>query len=135
MHGVMLLQVAMMQEYLGKVVPPVLSSLVDQDARVRYYACEALYNIAKVARDDFMPHFPDTFDALFRLCADNDSAVHQATTFLDNLMKVSNCRVRVAMHRSASMAGADSTGCDSTTQQQDMQFGFNAEYVCSPTAA
>ncbi|KAK9805928.1 hypothetical protein WJX73_005859 [Symbiochloris irregularis] len=75
------------QEYLGKVVPPVLSSLVDQDARVRYYACEALYNIAKVARDDFMPHFPDTFDALFRLCADNDSAVHQATTFLDNLMK------------------------------------------------
>lgn len=78
----------MMQEYLGKVVPPVLSSLVDQDARVRYYACEALYNIAKVARDDFMPQFPDTFDALFRLCADNDSAVHQATTFLDNLMKV-----------------------------------------------
>ena len=77
-----------MQEYLGKVVPPVLHSLVDQDARVRYYACEALYNIAKVARDDFMPHFPDTFDALFRLCADIDSAVHQATTFLDNLMKV-----------------------------------------------
>ena len=82
----------MMQEYLGKVVPPVLSSLVDQDARVRYYACEALYNIAKVARDDFMPHFPDTFDALFRLCADIDSAVHQATTFLDNLMKARHCR-------------------------------------------
>ena len=82
----------MMQEYLGKVVPPVLSSMIDQDARVRYYACEALYNIAKVARDDFMPHFPDTFEALFRLCADVDSAVHQATTFLDNLMKVSYIR-------------------------------------------
>lgn len=75
------------------MVPPVLHSLVDQDARVRYYACEALYNIAKVARDDFMPHFPDTFDALFRLCADHDSAVHQATTFLDNLMKASFYRL------------------------------------------
>ena len=35
-------------DYLGLVVPPVLNSLVDADAHVRYYACEALYNIAKV---------------------------------------------------------------------------------------
>lgn len=56
---------------------------------MRYYALEALYNIAKVTREDFMPFFTDTFDALFRLCGDMDSAVHQATTFLDNLMKVS----------------------------------------------
>ena len=35
-------------DYLAMVVPPVLNSLVDADARVRYYACEALYNIAKV---------------------------------------------------------------------------------------
>ena len=34
-------------DYLAMVVPPVLNSLVDADARVRYYACEALYNIAK----------------------------------------------------------------------------------------
>ena len=78
----------MMQNYLDSVVPPVLHSLVDPDARVRYYACEALYNIAKVAREDFMPHFLDTFEALFRLCADADQAVHQATSFLDNLLKV-----------------------------------------------
>lgn len=31
-----------------QIVPPVLSSFQDQDSRVRYYACEALYNIAKV---------------------------------------------------------------------------------------
>ena len=36
-----------------------------------------------------MPHFLDTFDALFKLCADVDQAVHQATTFLDNLLKAS----------------------------------------------
>ena len=27
-------------EYLAKIVPPVLSSFTDQDHRVRYYACE-----------------------------------------------------------------------------------------------
>lgn len=30
---------------------PVLNSFSDQDSRVRYYACEALYNIAKVRFD------------------------------------------------------------------------------------
>lgn len=34
--------------HLRQIVPPVLASFTDQDARVRYYACEALYNIAKV---------------------------------------------------------------------------------------
>lgn len=32
-----------------QIVPPVLDSFSDQDSRVRYYACEALYNIAKVS--------------------------------------------------------------------------------------
>lgn len=32
-----------------QIVPPVLNSFLDQDSRVRYYACEALYNIAKVS--------------------------------------------------------------------------------------
>ena len=36
--------------HLRQIVPPVLASFTDQDARVRYYACEALYNIAKVLR-------------------------------------------------------------------------------------
>ena len=36
------------ENYLRQIVPPVLASFTDQDSRVRYYACEALYNIAKV---------------------------------------------------------------------------------------
>jgi vacuole morphology and inheritance protein 14 len=36
-------------QHLEQIVPPVLSSFMDQDSRVRYYACEALYNIAKVS--------------------------------------------------------------------------------------
>jgi hypothetical protein len=31
-----------------QIVKPVLGAFGDQDSRVRYYACEALYNIAKV---------------------------------------------------------------------------------------
>ena len=76
-------------DHLATVVPAVLNSLVDADARVRYYACEALYNIAKMSREEFLePHFNSTFDALFRLVADPDTAVNQACTFLDSLMKV-----------------------------------------------
>ncbi|EXF77227.1 hypothetical protein CFIO01_04032 [Colletotrichum fioriniae PJ7] len=37
--------------YLEKIVPPVLACFTDQDARVRYYACEAMYNIAKLGAD------------------------------------------------------------------------------------
>lgn len=59
-----------------------------QDSRVRYYACEALYNVAKVAREGFITFFNDVFDALFRLCADSEPNVQNAAQFLDNLVKV-----------------------------------------------
>ena len=63
-----------------KIVPPVLQSFIDQDSRVRYYACEALYNIAKVARGGIIPFFNDVFDALCKLSADSDPNV-QARDF------------------------------------------------------
>ena len=75
-----------------------------QDARVRYYALEALFNIAKVTREGFMPFFADTFEALFRLSADMDSAVHQATTYLDNLLKVGLIFMRSSHHDSPKKA-------------------------------
>ena len=56
-------------------MPPVLQSFIDQDSRVRYYACEALYNIAKVARGGIIPFFTDVFDALCKLSADSDPNV------------------------------------------------------------
>lgn len=54
---------------------------------MRYYACEALYNIAKVAREPFIIFFNEVFDAMFRLCADPESNVQNAVQFLDNLVK------------------------------------------------
>eukprot|EP00197_Chlamydomonas_leiostraca_P006683 CAMPEP_0202873426 /NCGR_PEP_ID=MMETSP1391-20130828/23249_1 /ASSEMBLY_ACC=CAM_ASM_000867 /TAXON_ID=1034604 /ORGANISM="Chlamydomonas leiostraca, Strain SAG 11-49" /LENGTH=390 /DNA_ID=CAMNT_0049554645 /DNA_START=42 /DNA_END=1210 /DNA_ORIENTATION=+ len=74
-------------EQLRLIVPPVLASFKDTDARVRYYACEALYNVAKVARESFLLFFNDVFEALFKLCADPEPNVQNAVTFLDNLVK------------------------------------------------
>lgn len=53
--------------YLDVIVPPVLACFTDQDARVRYYACESMYNIAKVAKGEVLPYFNDIFDALCKV--------------------------------------------------------------------
>jgi vacuole morphology and inheritance protein 14 len=53
--------------YLAEIVPPVLACFTDQDARVRYYACEAMYNIAKVAKGEILLFFNDIFDALCKV--------------------------------------------------------------------
>ncbi|XP_010554404.1 PREDICTED: protein VAC14 homolog [Tarenaya hassleriana] len=74
-------------QYLEQIVPPVINSFSDQDSRVRYYACEALYNIAKVVRGDFIIFFNDIFDALCKLSADSDANVQSAAHLLDRLVK------------------------------------------------
>ncbi|XP_025690883.1 protein VAC14 homolog isoform X2 [Arachis hypogaea] len=74
-------------QHLEQIVPPVLNSFSDQDSRVRYYACEALYNIAKVVRGDFIVFFNQIFDALCKLSADSDANVQSAAHLLDRLVK------------------------------------------------
>lgn len=44
-----------------------LACFSDQDARVRYYACESMYNIAKVAKGEVLLFFNDIFDALCKV--------------------------------------------------------------------
>ncbi|KAI3497812.1 hypothetical protein L1887_33363 [Cichorium endivia] len=70
-----------------QIIPPVINSFSDQDSRVRYYACEALYNIAKVVRGEFIVHFNKIFDALCKLSADSDPNVQSAAHLLDRLVK------------------------------------------------
>ncbi|KAH9509518.1 PtdIns(3,5)P(2) sythesis regulation factor [Bulinus truncatus] len=50
--------------YINNLVRPVVVCFHDGDSRVQYYACEALYNIVKVARGAVLPHFNDIFDGL-----------------------------------------------------------------------
>lgn len=73
--------------YLSSLVPPVLSCFSDQDSRVRYYGCEALYNIAKVARGSILPFFNEIFDGLSKLAADPDPNVKNGAELLDRLIK------------------------------------------------
>ena len=37
--------------YTEDLIMPILTCLSDADSRVRYYACESLYNVVKVAMD------------------------------------------------------------------------------------
>lgn len=53
--------------HLNEIVPPVLACFTDQDARVRYYACEAMYNISKVAKGEVLVYFNLIFDALCKV--------------------------------------------------------------------
>ncbi|MCJ1309995.1 hypothetical protein MMC25_003656 [Agyrium rufum] len=73
--------------YLKQIVPPVLACFTDQDARVRYYACESMYNIAKVAKGEILLFFNDVFDALCKLAADSELSVKNGAELLDRLVK------------------------------------------------
>ncbi|KAK2708677.1 protein VAC14 homolog [Artemia franciscana] len=73
--------------YVNDLVNPVISCFVDPDSRVRYYSCEALYNIVKVARESILPHFNDVFDALCKLVADTDTTVKSGAEALDRLIQ------------------------------------------------
>ena len=53
--------------YASELVKPVLTCFADADSRVRYYGCEALYNIVKVARGAVLPFFNEIFDGLSRV--------------------------------------------------------------------
>ncbi|OEL29958.1 Protein VAC14-like protein [Dichanthelium oligosanthes] len=78
-----------------QTMPVVLNSFLDKDSRVRYYACEALYNIAKVVRGDLIIYFnkifvldsvpdidmlgflPDFLDGLFNMLSDSSHEIRQ----------------------------------------------------------
>lgn len=57
--------------YLKELIEPVLTCFNDADSRLRYYACEALYNIVKVARGAVLPHFNVLFDGLSKVTSDS----------------------------------------------------------------
>mmetsp|Transcript_1541 Transcript_1541/g.4218 ORF Transcript_1541/g.4218 Transcript_1541/m.4218 type:complete len:345 (+) Transcript_1541:54-1088(+) len=81
------LEAANIQTHLDLLVPPILKCFSDPESRVRYYACESLYNVAKVARHDVLKYFNDIFDGLCKLFADVDVEVKNGAQYLDRLIK------------------------------------------------
>lgn len=73
--------------HLSTLVPPILSCFQDHDSRVRYYACESMYNIAKVARSQILLYFNEIFDALTKLSVDVELSVKNGAELLDRLIK------------------------------------------------
>ncbi|KAK6463420.1 vacuolar protein 14 C-terminal Fig4p binding-domain-containing protein [Scheffersomyces coipomensis] len=73
--------------FLDAIIKPIFSTFRDTDGRVRYYACESLYNIAKIARGEILLYFNEVFDILCILVTDNESAVKNAADILDRLVK------------------------------------------------
>ncbi len=50
--------------YADNLVLPLLQTLRDGDARVRYFTCESLYNIMKVLQAHILIYVNELFDAL-----------------------------------------------------------------------
>ncbi|XP_035717197.1 protein VAC14 homolog [Vespa mandarinia] len=74
-------------QYIEDLIHPIIACFSDSDLRVRYYACESLYNVVKVARGAVLPQFTDIFAALSKLACDSEQNIKSATELLDRLMK------------------------------------------------
>ncbi|CAA9995332.1 unnamed protein product [Nesidiocoris tenuis] len=74
-------------EYTESLIRPILTNFSDNDSKVRYSACEALFNVVKVTRGAVLPYFSEIFTVLSRLAADQDQGVKTASEHLDRLLK------------------------------------------------
>jgi vacuole morphology and inheritance protein 14 len=74
-------------EYLDFILPSILMLLADHDYRVRYYACESLYNIVKVARESSLKFLNRMYDGLCLLYSDIDADVRNGAHVLDKVMR------------------------------------------------
>lgn len=74
--------------YIEELLRPILTCLTDTDSRVRYYACESLYNILKVSKHLIVPIFNDIFCSMGMVVTDLDQNVRTAAELLDRLLKV-----------------------------------------------
>ncbi|PFH32854.1 HEAT repeat-containing protein [Besnoitia besnoiti] len=73
--------------FLPLMLPPLLRAFSDPEARVRYYACEALYNVLKVAQTSALTFLNDIFDGVCKLYGDVDLDVRGGILFVDRLLK------------------------------------------------
>lgn len=71
--------------YLDKLLPPVLHCFDDPESRVRYYACESLYNIAKVARGHILAYFNKIFDGLCKVRSFARSCTRRSLLVVDGI--------------------------------------------------
>ncbi|KAL4798573.1 vacuolar protein 14 C-terminal Fig4p binding-domain-containing protein [Aspergillus venezuelensis] len=109
--------------YLKEIVPPVLACFSDQDARVRYYACESMYNIAKVAKGEILLFFNEIFDALSKLASDSEPSVKNGAELLDRLVK--DIVSESAAHHVSVLQLSEKQSADPDTLGDDLPTAFS----------
>eukprot|EP00375_Theileria_parva_P002574 XP_765254.1 hypothetical protein [Theileria parva strain Muguga] len=73
-------------DFSEKFIKLVILSFYDQDNKVRYYSCEALYNIVKKCKMESMPCIAEIFDGICKLTCDIDEDVKYASQILNRLL-------------------------------------------------
>jgi vacuole morphology and inheritance protein 14 len=94
-------------DHLDLVVLPVLKNFTDQEPRVRYYACESLFNIVKICRGAILLYFNDVFVGVCRLIADLDAEVKNGAALFDRLLR------EIVMEAAASVGPSGASAADS----------------------
>ena len=95
--------------YMERFIEPLLVCFSDNESRIRYFAAESMYNIAKVSKGEILVYFNPIFDALSKVCpnvselceesdvgqlsADSELSVKNGAELLDRLLKdtVADC--------------------------------------------
>uniref|UniRef100_A0A0N4ZX00 Protein VAC14 homolog n=1 Tax=Parastrongyloides trichosuri TaxID=131310 RepID=A0A0N4ZX00_PARTI len=73
--------------YTRTLIEAVMPSFSDHESKVRYYACESLYNVVKICKGNSLNMFDQLFDTLWRLSADTDQNVRSGSDLLERLLK------------------------------------------------
>ncbi|KAI7875355.1 ARM repeat-containing protein [Lichtheimia hyalospora FSU 10163] len=73
--------------YLDTVVPPIVESMGRKKSSVRYYACECMYNVAKVSKGELLRFFNSVFEAQCKLSTNKEPSIKNGRDILDRLIK------------------------------------------------
>ena len=89
---------------------------------MRYYACESLYNIAKISRVGILRYFDQIFVGLCKLFADVDVDVKNGANLLDRLVKdIATVRTCTRSHHYLACTKSHKENCTIDAQFQESE--------------
>ncbi|KAJ1548127.1 hypothetical protein HK096_004313 [Nowakowskiella sp. JEL0078] len=120
-------------DYCDDIVPPILSCLADPDTRVRYYACESMYNVVKIARTDILKFFNEIFDALSKvLSADTEVSVKSGAELLDRLIKDIVAEATIYYNPEFAAEGYNELGVERTESDNEVTSDYHVHPLAGP---
>jgi vacuole morphology and inheritance protein 14 len=74
--------------FMDRFIEPLLRCFSDAESRIRYFACESMYNIAKVSKGEILVYFNPLFDSLSKVSSSRISQSHFLTSFVFALVSL-----------------------------------------------